>query len=201
MCAFVLLCFLVRSAGTKFSSKRWSRRSDLFLTIINVYAPTSKASLPLKNQFFEDLQRSVDDVPGGDILLVLGDLNVRVGTCSEQSGDGSWRSALGSFGLGERNAAGDRLLMWCAMNQFSILNTFFQKPDYKRGTWMHPATRKYHMIDFVLMRHPQRRYCTDVSVVRSANCFTWFVPGCVWIFLAGTIELLGLQGDPLLFST
>ena len=28
------------------------------------------------------------------------------------------------------------------------------------------------MIDFVLMRHPQRRYCTDVSVVRSANCFT-----------------------------
>ena len=126
----VVARFLVRSAGTKFSRKRWSRRSDLFLTIINVYAPTSKASLPLKNQFFEDLQRSVDDVPGGDILLVLGDFNARVGTCSEQSGDGLWRSALGSFGLGGRNAAGDRLLMWCAMNQFSILNTFFQKPDY-----------------------------------------------------------------------
>ena len=76
----------------------------------------------------------MDDVPGGDILFVLGDFNARVGTCSEQSGDGLWRSALGSFVLGERNAAGDRLLLWCAMNQFSILNTFFQKPDYKRGT-------------------------------------------------------------------
>ena len=109
-----------------------------------------KASFPRKNQFFEDLQRSLDDVPGVDILLVF---NARVRTCSEQSGDGLWRNALGSFGLGERNAAGDRLLMWCAMNQFSILNTFFQKPDYKRGTWMHPATSKYKKV-------PHDRLCS-----------------------------------------
>ena len=44
------------------------------------------------------------------MLLVLGDFNARV---LSSSGDDDWSSVLGKFGLSERNAAGERLLMWC----------------------------------------------------------------------------------------
>ena len=37
---------------------------------------------------------------------------------------------------------------------------------------MHPATKKQHMIDFVIMKAKQCMFCTDVKVMRQANCWT-----------------------------
>ena len=50
---------------------------------------------------------------------------------------------------------GKEFLEFCALNQFSIMNTWFQKKKIYQGTWMHPATKKCHMIDFVVMRAEQ----------------------------------------------
>ena len=46
-----------------------TRRLDLFMTIVNVYAPTSKAGLDVKNQFCDDLQRTLDSVPERWVLM------------------------------------------------------------------------------------------------------------------------------------
>ena len=51
------------------------------------------------------------------------------------------------------------------------MNTWFQKPDFRRRTWKHPDTKQYHMID-CLMRQHHRACCHDVAVVRGADCFT-----------------------------
>ena len=37
---------------------------------------------------------------------------------------------------------------------------------------MHPANKKHYMIDYMVMRASQRRLCTDVQVMRGANCWT-----------------------------
>ena len=37
---------------------------------------------------------------------------------------------------------------------------------------MHPATKRYHMIDFVMMRTCQRKHYLDVQVIRGAKCWT-----------------------------
>ena len=37
---------------------------------------------------------------------------------------------------------------------------------------MHLATKHCHMIDFVVMRTYQSKYCLDVQVMRGANCWT-----------------------------
>ena len=37
---------------------------------------------------------------------------------------------------------------------------------------MHLATKRYHMIDFVVMRTYQRKYCLDMQVIRGAKCWT-----------------------------
>ena len=167
----VVARFKLADSGDHFASGRWTRRSDLFLTIVSVYAPTSKASMPTKNQFYSDLQRTLDGIPASDLQIVLGDFNARVGS-RDTVCDDLWSGVRGGFGHGQCNSAGERLLMWCAINQFSVMNTWFRKPPHRRGTWMHPATKQHHMIDMVLMRQSQRWHCQDVTVMRGANCFT-----------------------------
>ena len=58
--------------------RRWTRRRDLFVTVVSAYAPTGKATAAVKDRFFEHLQRVVDNIPASDVLLLLGDFNTRV---------------------------------------------------------------------------------------------------------------------------
>ena len=159
------------------------RRSDFFVTILNIYAPTNKAPPHVKLQFGEELRSVMDSASASDVLLMLGDFNARVGsnrlvssTPSRFDGvanDGAlWGRALGLFGLGACNQAGEDLLMFCNSNGLSIMNTNYKKKESRRGTWTHPATRQSHLIDYIIMRADQRCCCEDVSVVRGAACWT-----------------------------
>jgi len=155
------------------------RRTDLFLSIINVYAPTNRAPYSVKDKFFRDLQTALDNVNGNDILVMLGDFNARVGSQDDSGSsqincvdDQLWGQTLGAFGLGQCNEAGEDLLLFCARNQLSIMNTWFRKKESSRGTWTHPATRQCHLIDYVIMRQRQRVFCQDVGVVRGASFWT-----------------------------
>ena len=53
------------------------------------------------------------------------------------------------------------------------MNTWFQKKEiHLGGTWMHPVTKKHHIIDFVVLGEGQRMFYTDVRVMRSTNCWS-----------------------------
>ena len=82
-----------------------------------------------------------------------------------------WQGTLGIHGLEERNEAGEEFLEFCASNQLTIMITWFKK-EIHLGTWMHPATKKYHMIDFIVMCEGQGMFCKDVQVMRGANCWS-----------------------------
>ena len=118
----------------------------------------------------EDLQDTVDKVPMSDVLLLLGDFNARVG--SSVADDDVWRGVRGRHGVGVCNEAGERFLEFCAVNQFTIMNTWFAKKAIHLATWKHPATKQSHMIDYVVMRAGQRMLCTDVRVMRGASCWS-----------------------------
>ena len=144
--------------------------SDTFVTVLSVYAPTAKAPLHVKQQFIEDLQDAIDQIPTSDVLVLLGDFNARVGRRDPEND--LWRGTLGVHGLDERNDAGEEFLEFCATNQLTIMNSWFQKKEIHLGTWMHPATKKHHMIDFVIMRASQKMLCMDVRVMKGANCWS-----------------------------
>ena len=174
--------FLLGAKGDRLRSGS-RHRTDYYLTVIAAYAPTAKAPIHVRNRFNGDLQVTLDNVPGSDILLILGDFNARVGSrqvspvpVSRFNGVSDdqylWGSTLGPFGLGECNKAGEEFLLWCSGNQPSIMNSFFRKKISRRGTWTHPATKQHHTIDYVVMRSSQRSLCKDVSVLRSALCWT-----------------------------
>lgn len=51
----------------------------------------------------------------------MGDYNAKVGKAK----DGG---TVGSFGLGERNDNGEKLVEWCQENELVVMNTFFKHP-------------------------------------------------------------------------
>ena len=139
------------------------------LSLISIYAPTFRASIEEKDDFFADLQKVLDSISDNDILVVMGDWNARVG--SYQGGE-QWSRVIGGHGLGRANEAGFDLLSFCEINNLAIMNTFFHKKDIHKQSWQHPGTKLWHCIDFVVMRQCQRERCFDVQVMRGATCWS-----------------------------
>src|SRR5574340_1460415 len=73
------------------------------ITVIQVHAPTSNAEEAEVERFYEDLQELLELTPKKDVLFIIGDWNVKVGS-QETTG------ITGKFGLGIRNEAGQRLI-------------------------------------------------------------------------------------------
>ena len=90
------------------------------LSIIQVYAPMNEANVEDKDNFYEQLQTVVDSVHKHDILLVMGDLNAKVGEDNE-----GYENIIGSHGVGERNDNGERLVDFCGPNNLVITGTIF----------------------------------------------------------------------------
>ena len=89
------------------------------ITVIQVYAPTSNAEETEVEQFYEDLQDLLELTLKTDVLFIIGDWNVKVGS-QETPG------VTGKFALGMRNEAGQRLIGFCQENALVITNTLFQ---------------------------------------------------------------------------
>ena len=82
------------------------------ITIIQVYAPTSKAEEAEVEQFYEDLQDLLELTPKKDVLFIMGDWNAKVGS-QEIPG------VAGKFALGVQNEAGQRLIEFCQETHWS----------------------------------------------------------------------------------
>ena len=73
------------------------------ITVIQVYAPTSKAEEAEVERFYEDPKDLLELTPKKDVLFIIGGWNAKVGN-QETPG------VTGKLGLGMRNEAGQRLI-------------------------------------------------------------------------------------------
>lgn len=146
------------------------KRSSDRLHVLSCYAPTFAASRDVKEAFFDDLQHALDEIPAEEPYIMLGDFNARVGS---RSGDSDlWRDVRGPFGLGEVNDAGKEFLNFLLLNEATICNTQFAKKRIHMQTWQHPKSKRWHCIDFAVMRRKDRKRCLDAAVMRGAECHT-----------------------------
>ena len=106
----------------------------LSITVIQVYALTSKAEEAEVERFYEDLQDLPELTPKKDILFIIGDWNAKVGS-QETPG------VTGKFGLGVQNEAGKRLIEFCQENALIIANTLFQQYKGRLYTWTSPGSQ------------------------------------------------------------
>lgn len=80
-------------------------------TIIQCYAPTNEAEKEEKDDSYEELQRTVSKVPLHDMLLIIGNVNARVGADYNNCD-----RPIGSHGCGVRNGNGESLVDFCLKN-------------------------------------------------------------------------------------
>ena len=136
-------------------------------TLISAYAPTMTNPDDVKDKFYEKLEALISTVSLLDKLILLGNFNARVGKDHH-----AWEGVLGYHGIGKCNSNGLRLLKTCTAFKLIITNTLFCLPARNKTSWMHPRSRHWHLIDFIIVRFKDRQ---DVKVTKSmcgAECWT-----------------------------
>ena len=88
------------------------------IAIVQVYAPTSASTDDEIEEFYNLLESTLDQVKSNEVLVVMGDLNAKVG--QERNGN-----IVGPCGMGEKNERGEKLIEFCQSRKFTITNTWF----------------------------------------------------------------------------
>ena len=105
----------IRQNNNKLFSKPFN------LSIIQVYVPTSASSEEEIDAFYNDLDDAYKQCGSQEMVVVMGDLNAKVGTEQDPQ-----KVVVGKHGLGESNERGDLCVDWCTTHEQVIMNTWFQ---------------------------------------------------------------------------
>ena len=86
-----------------------------------MYSPTTDYDDNEVEEFYEQIDYIIKEVPKKDILVVQGDWNAKVGPDTYND----WRGTVGKFGLGETNERGLRLLEFAKSHHLTLANTLY----------------------------------------------------------------------------
>ena len=115
-------------------------------SIIQAYAPTTSHCDEEIEQFYEQLQTLVDEIPRRDEFFIIGDFNGKVGGINEPSEIGQHSDVARGH-----NDRGERLVTFCKQNNLFITNTCFK--HRRKHTWVSPGDRVRNTIDFIITRN------------------------------------------------
>ena len=73
-----------------------------------------------------------------------------IGVWNAKVGNGETTGTTGRFGLGERNERGDRLVEFCSLNGFQVMNTFSKLHARRLYTWRSRDKTTGNQIDYIL---------------------------------------------------
>ena len=91
------------------------------ITLINIYAPTEDKKENIKEQFYEELQRTQDRVPKHDLTIVLGDRNAKLGK------EKAFSQVVGHHTLhNSSNENGELAANYAINNDMFLISTNFQ---------------------------------------------------------------------------
>ena len=136
-------------------------------TIVSAYAPTMTNPDEVKDKFYDDLDNIISATPCTDKLILLCDFNARVGTDHQ-----TWEGVIGSEGVGKCNSNGLLLLRKCAEHDLLITNTVFKLPNRNKTSRMHPRSKHWHLIDYVIVRRTDRQDVNVTKTMCGADCWT-----------------------------
>nr|VZI05270.1 unnamed protein product [Spirometra erinaceieuropaei] len=122
-------------------------RGVKFVSIISVYALPLTITDVAKDTFYEKLHTLMETASKADKLIVLGDFNTRVST-----DHAAWTAVFGHQGPNGSNDNDLLLLRACVEHRLILENTFFRLPMREKDTWMHPLSRQWHLLDYILVR-------------------------------------------------
>ena len=161
------LDIITRALSPRLMTLQIQTQPGQFVTLVSAYAPTMMAPDDIKEAFYEQLNNVLTAVPRSHRLYILGDFNARVGRDFQL-----WPKVLGHHGVGSENSNGTLLLQLCASHQLAITNTAFQQANKYKNSWMHPRSKHWHLLDYVITRQADARDVNITRVVRGSTCWS-----------------------------
>lgn len=132
------------------------------INIIQVYAPTMEHDDDEIEKFYDDIGSVMKYTKSGEINIVMGDWNAKVGEQQEYP-------VTGKFGLGHRNDRGQRLVDFCWTSKLVITNTLFEHPSRRRYTWKSPGDIHRNQIDYIMINQRHRNSVKQVRTYPGAD--------------------------------
>ena len=139
------------------------------LSIIVVYAPTSDSDEADIDRFYDQLEKAKSQCKSQEVVLVIGDLNAKVG-------HGAEGKIKGKYGLGEQNERGERFVQWCAAKEQVITNTWFQEHPRRLWTWRSPGGETKNQIDYITINQRFRNAVQHCKTYPGADCGSDHLP-------------------------
>ena len=148
-----------RIIRARFNS-RWQQ-----VTILQCYAPTNEATEVAKDDFYDQLQMVLGQVPCRDVKIVMGNMNAKVGI--DKTGR---EEVIGKHGArAEMNENGERLADFCQANELVIGGTLFSHKECHKRTWRSPDGGFVNQVDHLALSKRWRSSLQDVRAMRGAD--------------------------------
>ena len=138
---------------------KWGQEVWVF---VSAYGPGSERSADEREDFWTDLADCVEVVGKGCSVVVMGDLNARVGNEEVVN-------VVGKFGVPGRNESGEKLIEVCMERELVIGNTRFKKKLKHKYTWervVRGEVTERALMDYVLIDKRMVGRLLDVHVMR-----------------------------------
>lgn len=134
------------------------------IVVIQCYAPTEQADPQIKEDFYELLSATLERQNKGNIVIMMGDMNAKVGSDND-----NFEKIMGKHGVGTRNDNGSRLVELCSYYDLVIGGTLFNHRNCHKLTWFSNDGRTRNQIDHFTIDRKWRRSMLDVRVYRGAD--------------------------------
>ena len=131
---------------------------------VSAYGPGCERPDEERSEFWNSLAECVEGLSRRNYVVVLGDLNARVG-------DREVEGVVGKFGVPDVNESGEKLLDMCVERELVIGNTMFRKKRINKYTWVRVANGlvvEKALMDYVLIEKRVKGRLQDVHVYRGA---------------------------------
>lgn len=138
------------------------KASPFNITIIQAYAPTSDYEDEEVEDFYDQLQKVIDQTSNKDIIVVQGDWNAKIG----EDACKNWKGICGQYCNTETNERGLRLLEFASYNDLRLANTFGPHKASRRWTWHSPGGKYHNQIDYIMVK---RRFQTSVNIAKTRS--------------------------------
>ncbi|XP_030764048.1 craniofacial development protein 2-like [Sitophilus oryzae] len=133
------------------------------LTIIGTYGPNEDEEVALKDQYMELLNQTIIDIGSTREIVLIGDLNARVGRRLNHH-------IVGRHGEETENENGRRLINLCEQRELKIMNGYFAHRDIHKFTWRQETRHLKSIIDYLIVKQKTNLKINDVRACRGPEC-------------------------------
>ncbi|XP_076031278.1 uncharacterized protein LOC143019503 [Oratosquilla oratoria] len=129
---------------------------------VSAYVPGSEKSMEEREAFWIDLNECIEGLGRNVNVIVLGDLNARVG-------NGPIDGVVGKCGVPGKNRSGELMVEMCLERELMITNTVFRKKVKHKYTWERVVEGRVvdrALMDYVVVNRIMIGRVKDVHVLR-----------------------------------